>query len=194
MADPVPTTEAPPTPRSSNRGRGNRSHQHNRTFSHDQDSPDNGGRGGGFRGGRGSRGGRGRGRGYVRDGTTAPTTFSPQSAAEISSGRPPGGGFGDRLTEAASKNEGDPKDPLSPAQRRVSIVGEAGDEQEVCFICASPIEHVSIAPCNHQTCHICSLRLRALYKTRACAHCRVSHSLLVLWSYTNKIYRQKHPS
>ena len=47
-------------------------------------------------------------------------------------------------------------------------------EVEVCFICASPVEHISIAPCNHQTCHICSLRLRLLYKTRACAHCRVS--------------------
>ena len=46
-------------------------------------------------------------------------------------------------------------------------------EAEVCFICASPVEYNSIAPCNHRTCHICALRLRALYKTRACAHCRV---------------------
>ena len=45
---------------------------------------------------------------------------------------------------------------------------------EVCFICASPVVYTAIAPCNHQTCHICSLRLRALYKTKACAHCRVS--------------------
>lgn len=47
-------------------------------------------------------------------------------------------------------------------------------EADVCFICASPVVHNSIAPCNHRTCHICALRLRALYKTRACAHCRVS--------------------
>ena len=45
--------------------------------------------------------------------------------------------------------------------------------QEVCFICASPVVHLSIAPCSHRSCHICSLRLRALYKTKACAHCRV---------------------
>jgi hypothetical protein len=32
---------------------------------------------------------------------------------------------------------------------------------------------MSVAPCNHRTCHICALRLRALYKTKACAHCRV---------------------
>lgn len=47
-------------------------------------------------------------------------------------------------------------------------------EADVCFICASPVVHNSVAPCNHRTCHICALRLRALYKTRACAHCRVS--------------------
>ena len=47
-------------------------------------------------------------------------------------------------------------------------------EAEVCFICASPVVHNAVAPCNHRTCHICSLRLRALYKTKACAHCRVS--------------------
>jgi hypothetical protein len=30
-----------------------------------------------------------------------------------------------------------------------------------------------VSPCNHRTCHICALRLRALYKNKACAHCRV---------------------
>lgn len=56
--------------------------------------------------------------------------------------------------------------------------GKAGEEEdddaEVCFICASPVVHNSVAPCNHHTCHICALRMRALYKTRDCAHCRVS--------------------
>jgi len=47
-------------------------------------------------------------------------------------------------------------------------------ELEVCFICASPVVHNSVAPCNHRTCHICALRMRALYKTKDCAHCRVS--------------------
>jgi hypothetical protein len=46
----------------------------------------------------------------------------------------------------------------------------------VCFICANPISHHSIAPCNHITCHICALRLRALYKNKDCPHCRVSIS------------------
>lgn len=56
------------------------------------------------------------------------------------------------------------------AIRRAST---AETEAEVCFICASNVVHQSVAPCNHRTCHICALRLRALYKTKACAHCRV---------------------
>jgi hypothetical protein len=46
-------------------------------------------------------------------------------------------------------------------------------EADVCFICASDVVHQCLAPCNHRTCHICGLRMRALYKNRDCAHCRV---------------------
>lgn len=70
---------------------------------------------------------------------------------------------------------------LTPATATATANGDKGGgeeddddvEAEVCFICASPVVHNSVAPCNHRTCHICSLRLRALYKTKACAHCRV---------------------
>jgi hypothetical protein len=63
------------------------------------------------------------------------------------------------------------------------------EDGEVCFICASPVIHHAVAPCNHRTCHICSLRMRALYKNKACAHCRVSgkfryatlKGILILW-------------
>jgi hypothetical protein len=55
--------------------------------------------------------------------------------------------------------------------------GEENDA-EICFICASPIQHTAVTPCNHRTCHICSLRLRALYKVKTCAHCRVSEGYL----------------
>ena len=79
-----------------------------------------------------------------------------------------GGSFGDRLTKDAGKVEGE--------ARGNEEIDEEDIEAEVCFICASPVVHISVAPCNHRTCHICALRLRALYKTRACAHCRVSRS------------------
>ena len=80
-----------------------------------------------------------------------------------------GGSFGGRLTKDAETKEGE----ILPKEQD----GKEEDmEAEVCFICASSVVHNSVAPCNHRTCHICSLRLRALYKTKACAHCRVSES------------------
>ena len=61
-------------------------------------------------------------------------------------------------------------------------------EAEVCFICASPAVHNSVAPCNHRTCHICALRLRALYKTRACAHCRTEAKFVIFTDDAMKRY------
>lgn len=160
----------PPSPVAGRGGRPNRGGSNNSTDAHSgRDSAPRGGRGQ-----RGGKGGRGRGRGQPHGRDNAPTPHSLESTAEGSSGRPPGGGFGARLTEAASTQQGDSINPQSKGDEQQVV----SDDAEVCFICASPIEHVSIAPCNHQTCHICSLRLRALYKTRACAHCRVSLACL----------------
>jgi ribosome assembly protein 4 len=64
----------------------------------------------------------------------------------------------------------------SAAKKPVEAATDDADDGEVCFICASPVEHTSVSPCNHRTCHICALRLRALYKNKACAHCRVCPS------------------
>ncbi|KAH8904914.1 hypothetical protein BR93DRAFT_979624 [Coniochaeta sp. PMI_546] len=61
--------------------------------------------------------------------------------------------------------------PSFKSKKEPATDGEDGDA-EVCFICANPISHISLAPCNHGTCHICALRLRALYKDKNCPHCR----------------------
>lgn len=96
-------------------------------------------------------------------------TLPNQPAPPLDPPPGPGGGgtFGNRLTKDATNSAGE---VLTKDQDGAGDEGEA----EVCFICASPVVHHSVAPCNHRTCHICALRLRALYKTRACAHCRVS--------------------
>ncbi|CAG5175275.1 uncharacterized protein ALTATR162_LOCUS8034 [Alternaria atra] len=62
------------------------------------------------------------------------------------------------------------------------------DDAEVCFICASPVQHTAVAPCNHRTCHICSIRMRALYKTKACAHCRTESDHVILTDDAEKSY------
>ena len=118
------------------------------------------GRGRGNRGrGRGdgsARGGagavRGRGRGHSNAAPAPETSGTPSQRPKDALLRPP---------EAKPKTDD-------------SEQSEGDAEGEVCFICANPIIHHSIAPCNHITCHICSLRMRALYKTKDCPHCRVS--------------------
>ncbi|KAK5173680.1 uncharacterized protein LTR77_002361 [Saxophila tyrrhenica] len=121
------------------------------------------------------RGGRG-GRGGNRD--RAPSI--PQTTASVPDQNPtaaqpppqPGGNgvFGGRLTKDADKNN---------TTGETAQGGEGEEEAEVCFICASPVAHQSVAPCNHRTCHICALRLRALYKTKACAHCRTEAGTVI---------------
>jgi hypothetical protein len=79
------------------------------------------------------------------------------------------------------RNQDGPEDTETQPTSQVATVGtqevpaatDDADDGEVCFICASTVEHTSVSPCNHRTCHICALRLRALYKNKGCAHCRV---------------------
>ena len=123
-------------------------------------------------GARGSRrGGRGNKSGMSSNSHAQRTPYSvalPAPPIPPPPGLGGGGSFGDRLTEDARTVRGEEEADL---QRGTAEEVEA----EVCFICASSVVHNSLAPCNHRTCHICALRLRALYKTRACAHCRVSN-------------------
>lgn len=127
-------------------------------------------RGAGFRGGRSDRGRRGRGQSsYNR-------MPSSNGASGPNSGWPPGLPS-DAMNGAVASTDaplGQAKGSSEPSLNASENIVDDSADGEVCFICASTIEHTSTAPCNHQTCHICSLRLRALYKTRACAHCRVS--------------------
>lgn len=119
-----------------------------------------GGRGEGNRGrgsgrGRGSNRGRGRGdgargRGRGRGNPANPSDEAAQSTPATQASR---------VLDFKSRAE--------PQQ------GDEDGEVEVCFICANPVSHLAIAPCNHITCHICALRLRALYKSKDCPHCRV---------------------
>ncbi|KAI9700560.1 MAG: hypothetical protein M1820_006714 [Bogoriella megaspora] len=96
----------------------------------------------------------------------------------------------------------DKQDPAITAQQRVeseqakakqatqaeSNQEDGESEAEVCFICASTVNHISVAPCNHRTCHICALRMRALYKTKACAHCRTNSEYVIFTNDSTKRY------
>ncbi|EPE06884.1 zinc finger protein [Ophiostoma piceae UAMH 11346] len=139
--------------------------------------------------GRGGRGrGRGRGgggRGGNRGGDSQPASGEGSSNNNSSNnnrrrgggGRGRGGHQGGAEGEASAEPRISQKDPiLRSTQQSDAVAGaEDGDEEddaEVCFICANPVIHHAIAPCNHLTCHICALRMRALYRTKDCPHCR----------------------
>lgn len=120
------------------------------------------------------RGGRRRGRGGGRQ-------SGPGERGQRSRGR--GGRVRGQNRNAGVPSDGPGQAPSSPAAgegkvKRIAVeTGEAADDGEICFICASRVEHTSVSPCDHRTCHICALRLRALYKNKACAHCRVCYGL-----------------
>lgn len=123
-------------------------------------------RGEGNRGrGRGRGGPRGRGRGDA-------------SRGGAGRGRGRGGGASagaGNLAEPGNEATGPPPQSKPPTFKNKAQEQEGdGNDDEVCFICASDIDHRSITPCNHDTCHICALRMRALYKDKNCPHCRVS--------------------
>ena len=161
---------------------------------HVHDPASRGGRRGGNRGshhhegvrGTNRRGGRGN-RGSRADG--APNQRARRLSSSADPSAPPippptglsgGGSFGARPTKDAVTKEGD------GSKERIETEDDV--EAEVCFICASPVVHNSVAPCNHRTCHICALRLRALYKTRACAHCRTEAKFVVFTDDATKRY------
>ncbi|KAK0665306.1 putative zinc finger protein [Cercophora samala] len=142
-------------------------------------------RGDGNRGRGRGRGGRGRGRG-------------DQSRGRGRGGGGRGGGAGHHhagnavaTTDPASQ---EPKKAPNFKNKAEAADGEGDENAETCFICANPITHFSVAPCNHTTCHICSLRLRALYKSKDCPHCRTSSPYVIFTDdgtkrfedYTNK--------
>lgn len=78
--------------------------------------------------------------------------------------------------------ETEAKAPVSTADKGKGKEADSGEEEDdedegplgLCDLCASQITILALSPCNHRMCHICALRMRALYKTRDCAHCRVS--------------------
>jgi hypothetical protein len=96
----------------------------------------------------------------------------------------------------APVGEAEDSTQLLPTIPRVQLPASNDDDPdaEVCFICASPVQHTAVAPCNHRSCHICSIRMRALYKTKACAHCRTESDHVILTDNAEKSYEEFTPA
>lgn len=83
--------------------------------------------------------------------------------------------------------------PTQPIQNEVVPATEATDDAVVCWICAEPVKYYSVSACNHRTCHVCALRLRALYKKLDCTFCKARLTFLVpptnfdAWAFTRNL-------
>ncbi|KAJ3018986.1 hypothetical protein HKX48_002482 [Thoreauomyces humboldtii] len=63
------------------------------------------------------------------------------------------------------------------------------DGVELCFICADTVTCYAIGECNHRVCHLCCLRLRALYKQKTCAMCKTELSDVVFTQSDTKQFQ-----
>lgn len=120
------------------------------------------------------RGGRGGNRGGRGGGAAPAPTLTAADLSERFASQPP--------------NEVVAPRPEIAKGKEAAAEGEIDEDAEVCFICASPVIYNALTPCNHRTCHICALRMRALYKTRDCAHCRTESQFVIFTEDPTKRY------
>ena len=130
----------------------------------------------------------------------ATTTATTQTRPAANRGRGGGGGGNKgRRGRGGSAKHGPPRDPAQNTKsdahsHAVAQVAEekiqdldtatangdaatdgAAEDGTVCWICAEPVKYWSVSECNHRTCHVCALRLRALYKKLECTFCKVRY-------------------
>ncbi|KAF9198283.1 hypothetical protein BGZ49_000926 [Haplosporangium sp. Z 27] len=108
-----------------------------------------------------------------------PKTIAPTDPIDLSVGRTvPSDGVN---VEALTKGE-------TVTETKDSSTGEE-IEQHSCFICTENIVIFAVSECNHRTCHLCSLRLRALYKTKNCAYCKADQGVMIFTRDSEKPFQ-----
>ncbi|KAI8998316.1 hypothetical protein BC832DRAFT_565461 [Gaertneriomyces semiglobifer] len=83
-----------------------------------------------------------------------------------------------------------PEVPKNDDQPPTSAEDLEDAKEELCFICADAITWYAVGECNHRVCHLCSLRLRALYKQKTCAMCKTELGAIVYTKDPEKPYSE----
>lgn len=98
-----------------------------------------------------------------------------------------GRAVGSKAAEKPTESEAKASESVHKISNSSAATPEAeADDGALCWICAEPVKYWSLSECNHRTCHVCALRLRALYKKQECTFCKVrkpSGSRLLPWSW-----------
>lgn len=64
------------------------------------------------------------------------------------------------------------------------------DDEDMCLICAEKLSIIALSPCNHPTCHKCSLRQRSLYEKKQCLFCRSDIEDMIFTDDLKKSYNE----
>ncbi|CAE7199328.1 unnamed protein product [Rhizoctonia solani] len=87
-------------------------------------------------------------------------------------------------------NEAADSDKIVP---KPDAIGGDSDEK-ICWICAEPVKFYALSECNHRTCHVCALRLRALYKRTDCTFCKHAQVSVIFTTSATKVYPDFTPN
>ncbi|EMD38121.1 hypothetical protein CERSUDRAFT_82356 [Gelatoporia subvermispora B] len=132
------------------------------------------------------------------------TTTQTRAAGQAQRGRSRRGNKGRGAGAGAqSRNEGS-KDPnaANADQKQGQVAVEdmedaskasEADDGNLCWICAEPVKYWSVSECNHRTCHVCALRLRALYKKLECTFCKESQPSVIFTSSPDALWSSYTP-
>ncbi|KAI9494846.1 hypothetical protein BDB00DRAFT_882690 [Zychaea mexicana] len=97
--------------------------------------------------------------------------------------------------KAKGKKESEPASASLKEKEKDSVASDNDDDSDdasseasgdLCFICTEPIVTYAVGNCDHRTCHLCALRLRALYKTKNCALCKSEQTTVILTKDSEK--------
>ncbi|KAI8069690.1 hypothetical protein BC940DRAFT_297351 [Gongronella butleri] len=96
----------------------------------------------------------------------------------------------DNKSDSKPKQAPPPKQTTSTSTDDTKDDDDSDDEGDFCFICTEPIVTYAVTPCNHRTCHICALRLRALYKTKNCVYCKTEQKTVIFTKHPTKLFEE----
>lgn len=83
--------------------------------------------------------------------------------------------------------------PSEPVTKPEESDSEDDENAKHCFICTDKITIGAIFPCNHVTCHKCTLRIRGLMKNKHCTQCRTDRDNVIFSRNLDKQYQDFTP-
>ncbi|OAX34326.1 hypothetical protein K503DRAFT_724683 [Rhizopogon vinicolor AM-OR11-026] len=123
---------------------------------------------------------------------TSPTSIRRGKRGGKRGGHRGGGGKSRSPKDVAAPNQPPPNQSIQ-TQSEVISAPEATDDAVVCFICAEPVKYYSVSVCNHRTCHVCALRLRALYKKQDCTFCKEPQPTVIFTTSPDALFSSYTP-